>query len=282
MSMSGPTTPVDVSTVWEAEANWAVREWRAQFDPEHQRLRREPGAMNNSRTWLMIGAAAKRSFETVSDQLLQRVRDLLAKRDDPDHIGSASSASAAIAGPLTRRALEGVPNGEQVAKDRGMLSPGMMTGSLQLARREIERMGASLQTTLSNEIAMRLAQIETAKKKAERRLESAVLGDFVALSKAALADGYKDVAAVLAAAALEDCLKRFALRHGINVDGPSMQDIVNALKGKGLVTGSQKTLLETMPKLRDYAMHANWAKVDSASVGGMIGFVEQFLIDHFS
>lgn len=273
---------MDVSTVWEAEANWAVREWRAQFEPESRRLKSEAGAMNNSRTWVLIGAVAKRSFETVSDQLLQRVRDLLAKRDQPDHIGSASSASAAIANPLTQCALGGVPNGERIARERGLLSPGMLTSSLDFARRDIQRMAASLQTTLANEISMRLAQIETAKKKAERRLESAVLGDFVALSKAALADGNKDVAAVLAAAALEDCLKRFALRHGMNVDGPSMQDIVNALKGKGLVTGSQKTLLETMPKLRDYAMHANWAKVDSASVGGMIGFVEQFLIDHFS
>jgi len=37
-----------------------------------------------------------------------------------------------------------------------------------------------------------------------------------------------------------------------------------------------------MPKLRDYAMHANWAKLSSADVGSIIGFVEQFLLAHFS
>jgi hypothetical protein len=37
-----------------------------------------------------------------------------------------------------------------------------------------------------------------------------------------------------------------------------------------------------MPKLRDYAMHAEWSKIDPASVSGMLGFVEQFLVEHFS
>ena len=37
-----------------------------------------------------------------------------------------------------------------------------------------------------------------------------VLGDFLALARAALAEHNKDVAAVLACAALEDALKRFA------------------------------------------------------------------------
>jgi hypothetical protein len=280
--MSAPDKPVDVAALWEAEANWAVREWRALFEPEQKRLKREPGAISGSRVWLMIGAAAKRSFETISDQLLQRVRDLLAKRDDPDHIGSPDLAAAAIVRPLTQCALEAMRHGERAARERRSMAVNMYVEPLTKAGQEIQRVGSELQTTLAREISIRLSQIDAAKKKAERRLESAVLGDFVLLSKTALSDGHKDVAAVLAAAALEDCLKRFALRHGINVDGPSMQDIVNALKGKGLVTGSQKTLLETMPKLRDYAMHANWAKVDSASVGGMIGFVEQFLIDHFS
>jgi len=61
-----------------------------------------------------------------------------------------------------------------------------------------------------------------------------------------------------------------------------MQDIVNTLKSKGLIAGAQKTLLDPMPRLRDYAMHADWTKIDAPSVSGMLGFVEQFLIEHFS
>ena len=109
-----------------------------------------------------------------------------------------------------------------------------------------------------------------------------IYGDFVALAKGALAEGAKDVAAVLACAALEDALKRLALLNDLDVSDKSMQDVVNALKSKGLVGGAQKTLLDTMPKIRDYAMHANWNKITPQDVGSVIGFVEQLLLTKFS
>ena len=89
-------------------------------------------------------------------------------------------------------------------------------------------------------------------------------------------------AAVLACAALEDALKRFATRHSLTVDDKVMQEVVSALKAQGLVGGAQKTLLDTMPKIRDYAMHANWTKIQPEDVNSVIGFVEQFLITKFS
>lgn len=113
-------------------------------------------------------------------------------------------------------------------------------------------------------------------------LSGEILGDFVILAKAVLKDGSKDVAAVLASAALEDALKRYARDNGLDVDEKGMQDIVSALKSKGLVSGAQKSLLDTMPKLRNYAMHANWQKLSIEDVGSIIGFVEQFLISHFA
>ncbi len=109
-----------------------------------------------------------------------------------------------------------------------------------------------------------------------------IYGDAVALCKAALAEGAKDVAAVLACAALEDALKRFALMNGLKISDKSMQDVVNALKAKGLVGGAQKTILNTVPKIRDHAMHANWNEITPQDVGSVIGFVEQFLQKKFS
>ena len=109
-----------------------------------------------------------------------------------------------------------------------------------------------------------------------------IYGDFVVLSKGALAEGAKDVAAVLACAALEDALKRLALLNNLDVSNKSMQDVVKALKAKGLVGGAQKTLLDTMPKIRDYATHANWNKITPQDVGSVIGFVEQLLLTKFS
>jgi hypothetical protein len=115
----------------------------------------------------------------------------------------------------------------------------------------------------------------------EARVSGEIFGDFVTLAKRSLSEGYKDVAAVLVCAALEDCLKRYAMANELQVDGKNMQDIVGALKGKGLVSGAQKSLLDSMPKIRDFSMHANWEKITPESVGGVIGFVENFLLTHF-
>jgi len=115
----------------------------------------------------------------------------------------------------------------------------------------------------------------------EKRITGELFGDFVNLSKAAMREGHKDVAAVLACAALEDALKRYARGQGLVVDDQVMQAVVNALKGKGLVSGAQKSLLDAMPKVRDFAMHANWAKITAEDVSSVIGFVEQFLMSHF-
>ena len=57
---------------------------------------------------------------------------------------------------------------------------------------------------------------------------------------------------------------------------------MSALKSKSLVSGAQKSLLDTMPKLRDYAMYANWDTLTTADIGSMIGFVEQFRLSHFA
>lgn len=109
-----------------------------------------------------------------------------------------------------------------------------------------------------------------------------VFGDFVGLAKKALEEENKDVAAVLACAALEDALKRYATLNDLDVDEQSMKQVVDALKSKGLVSGAQKSLLDTMPKIRDYAMHANWDKISREDVGSVIGFVENFLLSRFS
>lgn len=114
------------------------------------------------------------------------------------------------------------------------------------------------------------------------RVSGEVFGDFVAMAKQSLSEGHKDVAAVLACSALEDTLKRYATANGLDVGEKSMQEVVGALKSKGLVSGAQKSLLDTMPKLRDFAMHANWEKISAPDVSSVIGFVEQFLLSKFS
>lgn len=116
----------------------------------------------------------------------------------------------------------------------------------------------------------------------EAAISGEIFGSFVVAAKHALAEKKKDVAAVLACAALEDALKRFARLEGLEVGDQTMQSVVNALKSKGLVSGAHKSLLDTMPKIRDYAMHANWDKIQDADVSAVVGFVESFLLSKFS
>jgi len=116
----------------------------------------------------------------------------------------------------------------------------------------------------------------------ELRVSGEVFGDFVGLARTALSEGHKDVAAVLACAALEDALKRYATVKGLGVEEKAMADVINALKGAGLVAGAQKAMLDRMPTIRNYALHANWDKISEPDVGGVIGFVEQFLLTKFS
>jgi hypothetical protein len=114
------------------------------------------------------------------------------------------------------------------------------------------------------------------------RVSGEVFGDFIALARQALSEGHKDVAAVLACAALEDVLKKYASITQIDVTDKTMTEIINALKSAGLVAGAQKTLLDAMPRIRNAALHADWTKLTEPDVGSVIAFVEQFLITKFS
>ena len=115
----------------------------------------------------------------------------------------------------------------------------------------------------------------------EREVSAEVFGSFIVLAKQALAEDNKDVAAVLASAALEDALKRHAVSNGLDVEDASMSTIINALRSKRLVSGAQKPMLAAMLRMRNHAMHAEWGKIQKPEVSSLIGFVEQFLLTHF-
>ncbi|WP_229211534.1 MULTISPECIES: DUF4145 domain-containing protein [unclassified Duganella] len=116
----------------------------------------------------------------------------------------------------------------------------------------------------------------------ELQVSGEVFGDFVGLARQSLTDGHKDVAAVLACAALEDALKRYAAANNLLVDGKTMTEVVNALKTAGLVAGAQKTLLDAMPRIRNLALHGDWAKLSEPDVASVLAFVESFLLTKFT
>lgn len=114
----------------------------------------------------------------------------------------------------------------------------------------------------------------------ELQTQGGIFADFIALSKQSL-DESKDVAAILVSAALEDALKRFALQNGLDVAEKNMEQVINALKSKGLMKGSEADLAKTHKQLRKYAFHANWDKFKETNVSSAIGFTERFILENF-
>ena len=63
------------------------------------------------------------------------------------------------------------------------------------------------------------------------------------MSLAALADGFKDVAAVLASGALEDALKRFAAANGLIDDDRALQRADRSVPAIGIVLTDRKSVV---------------------------------------
>ena len=93
----------------------------------------------------------------------------------------------------------------------------------------------------------------------ESRISGEVLSDFIATAKRTIddedssgdAEGRKNVAAVLACAALEDALKRYASLNGLEIENKDMHTVINALKGEGLLQGVESKHLGSLVKIRD-------------------------------
>jgi hypothetical protein len=112
--------------------------------------------------------------------------------------------------------------------------------------------------------------------------QAGIFGDFVTTARQALEDNNKDVAAVLACAALEDALKRYAEQKGLSVSDSDMSQVINALKSQGLLKDPQASIVQSYVKLRNKAFHAEWDKIEKESVSAAIGFTEQFILSNFS
>jgi hypothetical protein len=117
-----------------------------------------------------------------------------------------------------------------------------------------------------------------------QRAVAEVLTDFVALSRAALDEGggqSKGVAAVLAAAAFEDSIRRLGAAHAGTVGGERLADVLVALKNSGFLQGPQVAIAQSYLTFRNHAMHAQWDKIESEGVNSVLGFVEQLVSKYF-
>jgi hypothetical protein len=113
-------------------------------------------------------------------------------------------------------------------------------------------------------------------------IQGEVLGDFLMLSKQFRDDGQFAVSAVLAAAGLEDAMKRCARNAGITLpDKADLSTAANALITKRLIEGAEKAMVHGLFPFRNNALHADFAKITEPSLQSAIGFLEGFLQKHF-
>lgn len=102
--------------------------------------------------------------------------------------------------------------------------------------------------------------------------------DFVAAAVRAVDSGGVQVAAVLAAAVLEDSTKRLVEKHGLDdMLDKEFSVVVAGLFRKGVVTKTTKDILLGYKDLRNAALHAQWAQVSEDGVRNLLHYLPQFM-----
>jgi hypothetical protein len=89
------------------------------------------------------------------------------------------------------------------------------------------------------------------------------------------------VAAVPAAAAFEDTIRRMAETSGESTTGVDLSNVINRLKEKGILQSPQLGIAVSYLKFRNHALHARWEQIDRSSINSVLAFVEALLLKHF-
>jgi hypothetical protein len=68
---------------------------------------------------------------------------------------------------------------------------------------------------------------------------------------------------------------------GDSTTGRDLSDVINALKGKGILQSPQLGIAVAYLNFRNHALHARWEQIDRASINSVLAFVEELLLKHF-
>ena len=118
-----------------------------------------------------------------------------------------------------------------------------------------------------------------------QQITGEVLTDLVQLSRTIIteqSDKGKNVAAVLAAAAFEDTIRRMGKTFAGVIGQDDLSDVLKKLKDAGTMQGAQVGIAQSYLSFRNHALHANWDKIEKESIHSVLGFVGQLLLKHFT
>lgn len=116
-------------------------------------------------------------------------------------------------------------------------------------------------------------------------IQAEIFADFLDMAEHLHRENYKDAAAVLLGAVLEDSLRKIADTNGVstlNSKGkPLTIDPLNAaLAKKGVYTPLVQKQITSWANLRNDAAHGHFDQYDSAQVQQMLLFVQKFCADY--
>jgi len=219
-----------------------------------------------------VGEGEKEEGAVTKVEVLARIDQLLV------FCSSVAEPEMLLNGALTLMTALYGPKSEQadvLLKRRDDLRPEDNSFRKELTARAV---GAALQNLRAEVEGGLLSSLE-------RRIASDVLSDLIQLARAALdepGEGPKNVAAVLAAAAYEDTIRRVAKEHAGVIGQDKLDVVIGKLKDAGLLVAPQLGIALSYLNFRNHALHAQWNVIDRAAVQSVLGFVEQLLLKHFS
>ena len=116
-------------------------------------------------------------------------------------------------------------------------------------------------------------------------IQAEVFADFLDMAEHLHRESYKDAAAVLLGAILEDSLRKIAGANGVSIlnskGKPLTIDPLNAaLAKKGVYNALIQKQITSWANLRNDAAHGHFDKYDSAQVQQMLLFVQDFCANH--
>lgn len=171
------------------------------------------------------------------------------------------------------------PKSQQLENFKASLAPSRAEMMRHVEERRIIGVAQGALTNLKREIECGLAG------NLKQQITGEVLTDFIQLARSVLneqGDGAKNVAAVLAAAAFEDTIRRMG-ENLAGITGPDdLSEILKKLKDAGVIQSPQVGIALSYLSFRNHALHANWEKIQREAIHSVLGFVEQLLLKHFA
>jgi hypothetical protein len=118
-------------------------------------------------------------------------------------------------------------------------------------------------------------------------VQAEVFDDFLEMSEHLLAAGYKDPAAVIAGAVLEDALRKRSERDGLPTadtkgKGLTIEPLNVALAKAGVYNVLTQKQVTAWADLRNKAAHAQWDQYDADQVKQLLDGVRKFCADHLA